>query len=135
MSIRFDNKVAVITGGAMGIGLAAARKFAELGAKVAILDWDVAAGQKAAQAVGSGARGARFVECDVAEEASVTRSVKAIGEEFGGVDVLVSNAGIQRYGDVVGTSDELWNEVMDVNLKGCFHVAKAALPLMIPRGG
>jgi NAD(P)-dependent dehydrogenase (short-subunit alcohol dehydrogenase family) len=135
MSIRFDNKVAVITGGAMGIGLAAARKFAELGAKVAILDWDVAAGQKAAQAVGSGARGARFVECDVAEEASVTRSVRAIGEEFGGVDVLVSNAGIQRYGDVVGTSEELWNEVMDVNLKGCFHVAKAALPLMIPRGG
>jgi NAD(P)-dependent dehydrogenase (short-subunit alcohol dehydrogenase family) len=135
MSIRFDNQVALITGGAMGIGLAAAKKFAELGAKVAILDRDVPAGQKAAQTVGSAGCGARFVECDVADEASVVRSVKAIGEEFGGVDVLVSNAGIQRYGDVVGTSEELWNEVMDINLKGCFHAAKSVLPLMIPRGG
>jgi len=135
MSIRFDNKVVLVTGGAMGIGLATAKKFAELGAKVAILDRDAPAGQKAAQAVGSGGRAARFVECDVADEASVARGVKTIGEEFGGVDVLVSNAGIQRYGDVVGTSEELWNEVMDVNLKGCFHVAKAALPLMIARAG
>ena len=135
MSIRFDNKVVLVTGGAMGIGLATAKKFAELGAKVAILDRDAPAGQKAAQAVGSGGRAARFVECDVADEASVARGVKTIGEEFGGVDVLVSNAGIQRYGDVVGTSEELWNEVMDVNLKGCFHVAKAALPWMIQRGG
>ena len=135
MSIRFDNKVALVTGGAMGIGLATARKFAELGAKVAILDRDARAGEEAAKAIPSSGQGAHFFECDVSEEAVVARSVKAVGEQFGGIDVLVSNAGIQRYGDLLGTSDELWNEVIDVNLKGCFHVAKAALPLMIPRGG
>ncbi len=135
MSICFDNKVALVTGGAMGIGLATAKKFAELGAKVAILDRDARAGEEAAKGINSSGRGARFFECDVSDETNVARSVKAADEQFGGIDVLVSNAGIQRYGDVVGTSEELWNEVMDVNLKGCFHVAKAALPLMIPRGG
>jgi len=135
MSICFDNKVAVVTGGAMGIGLATAKKFAELGAKVAILDRDARAGEEAAKGISSRGQGARFFECDVSDETSVVRSVKAVDEQFGGIDVLVSNAGIQRYGDVVGTSEELWNEVMDVNLKGCFHVAKGALPLMIPRGG
>jgi NAD(P)-dependent dehydrogenase (short-subunit alcohol dehydrogenase family) len=135
MSIRFDNKVVLVTGGAMGIGLATAKKFAELAAKVAILDRDVRAGEEAAKSISSSGRGARFFECDVSEEAAVGRSVQAVGEQFGGIDVLVSNAGIQRYGDVLGTSEELWNEVMDVNLKSCFHVAKAALPLMIQRGG
>src|SRR5258708_26898853 len=135
MSIRFDNKVALVTGGAMGIGLATAKKFAELGAKVAILDRDVRAGEEAAKSISSSGRGAHFFECDVSEEAGVARSVQAVGEQVGGVDVLVSNAGIQRYGDVLGTSEELWNEVMDVNLKGCFHVAKAALPLVIQPGG
>src|SRR5258708_39529535 len=135
MSIRFDNKVALVTGGAMGIGLATAKKFAELGAKVAILDRDVRAGEEAANVVGSSGSGARFLECDVSEEAGVARSVKAVGEHFGGIDVLVSNAGIQRYGGVLGTSEEVWNEVLDVHLKRCFHVAKAALPLMMQRGG
>jgi NAD(P)-dependent dehydrogenase (short-subunit alcohol dehydrogenase family) len=134
MSIRFDNKVSLVTGGAMGIGLATAKKFAELGAKVAILDRDARAGAEAARSINSAGQAAGFFECDVADELSVARSVKEVGARYGGIDVLVSNAGIQRYGDVLGTSEELWNEVMDVNLKGCFHVAKAALPLMIPRG-
>src|ERR1700674_2062640 len=134
MSIRFDNKIALVTGGAMGIGLATAEKFAELGAKVAILDRDARAGAEAAKTITSSGRAAGFFECDVSDEAGVIRSLKAVREKFGGVDVLVSNAGIQLYGDVLGTSEELWDEVMDVNLKGCFHVARAALPLMIPRG-
>jgi NAD(P)-dependent dehydrogenase (short-subunit alcohol dehydrogenase family) len=135
MSIRFDNKVALVTGGALGIGLATAKKFAELGAKVAILDRDARAGVVAAKSINSAGEASGFFECDVADEASVARSIKEMGSRYGRIDVLVSNAGIQRYGDVLGTSEELWNEVMDVNLKGCFHVAKAALPLMIPRGG
>jgi NAD(P)-dependent dehydrogenase (short-subunit alcohol dehydrogenase family) len=135
MSLRFDNKVALVTGGAMGIGLASAQKFTELGAAVAILDRDARAGAEAAKSMESRGQRASFFECDVADEASVARSLKGVGDKFGGLDVLVSNAGIQRYGDVLSTSEELWDEVMGVNLKGCFHVAKSALPLMIPRGG
>jgi len=135
MSIRFDNKVALITGGAMGIGFATAQKFAELGASVAILDRDATAGTEAVRVLQSRGQRAGFFECDVADEASVVRSLYSVREAFGGLDLVVSNAGIQRYGDVIGTSEELWNEVMDVNLKGCFHIAKFALPLMIARGG
>lgn len=135
MSLRFEKKVALVTGGAMGIGLATAQKFAELGASVAILDRDARAGAQAAKAMESRGHQVHFFECNVADESSVADSLNSVRETFGGVDVLVSNAGIQRYGDVVGTSEELWDEVMAVNLKGCFHAAKSALPLMISRGG
>jgi NAD(P)-dependent dehydrogenase (short-subunit alcohol dehydrogenase family) len=134
MSIRFDNKTALVTGGAMGIGLATARKFSELGARVAILDRDARAGAEAAKSIVSRSGQASFFECDVSDEAAVVGSLKMVGDQFGELDVLVNNAGIQRYGDVLGTSEELWDEVMNVNLKGCFRIAKAALPLMIPRG-
>lgn len=135
MTIRFDGKVAVVTGGAMGIGEAAARKFAELGAAVAILDRDAEAGAKTARALPAGKARHAFYSCDVAVPAQVQKVMAAVTAEMGGIDVLVSNAGIQRYGDVVGTSEELWDEVMGVNLKGCFHAAKYAVPAMVRRGG
>ena len=135
MSVRFDGKVALVTGGAMGIGLAAAKKFLELGASVAILDKDVRAGAQASAELDSSGKRVRFFECDVANEESVVRTVAAAADVFGGVDLLVSNAGIQRYGDVLGTSGELWDEVMGVNLKGCYHIARAVIPRMIARGG
>lgn len=133
MSITFKGKVAVVTGGAMGIGEAAAKKFADLGAAVAILDRDRAAGEKTAEALRGNGKRVEFFECDVAVPAQVESSMNAAAQAFDGIDILVSNAGIQRYGDVVGTTDAVWDEVMSVNLKGCFHAAKYAVPHMMKR--
>jgi len=135
MSISFNNRSAIVSGGAMGIGEATARCLAELGAAVAILDRDRAAGEKTANSIRDTGGRAEFFECDVASSAAVEKTVAAVQKTLGGVDVLVSNAGIQRYGDVVATSEKLWDEVMAVNLKGCFHLAKHVVPLMAARGG
>lgn len=135
MNIRFDNKVALVTGGAMGIGYATAQKFSELGAAVAILDRDADAGNRAIRELASGGGRSAFFLCDVANAAQVHQSVRSAGEHFGGLDILVSCAGIQRYGDVTGTSDALWQEVMSINLDGCFNAAKSAIPHLEARGG
>lgn len=135
MSLSFTGKVAIVTGAAAGIGLATASKLAELGAAVALLDRDGHAGQRAAEELTSTGRRASFFSCDVSRADEVERCVNAVAAQFGGVDVLVSNAGIQRYGNVVETSEQLWDDVMSVNLKGCFLAAKYAIPQMIKRGG
>ena len=133
MTISFKGKVAVVTGGAMGIGAATARCFADLGAAVAILDRDAAVGEKTAHTIRGDGKRAEFYECDVASASQVENAMNAAASAFDGIDVLVSNAGIQRYGDVIGTTDAVWDEVMAVNLKGCFHAAKYAMPFMKKR--
>jgi meso-butanediol dehydrogenase / (S,S)-butanediol dehydrogenase / diacetyl reductase len=130
MSIRFDKRVVVISGGAMGIGEATARRFAELGARVAIFDLDAKAGKRTASSL----KNARFYRCDVSNPKDVKKSISAVAKDFGGIDVLVSNAGIQRYGDVSGTSEELWHEVLGTNLDGCFHLTKYGIPELVKRG-
>jgi len=134
MSINFQGKVAVVTGGAMGIGEAAARRLAGLGAAVAVLDRDPSAGEKAAEALRADGNRSKFYLCDVANAAEVQSAMNSAAAAFDGIDVLVSNAGIQRYGDVIETTDAVWDEVMSVNLKGCFHAAKYAVPHMMKRG-
>lgn len=129
--MRFDDKVAVVTGAAKGIGAATARLFHEGGARVALLDTDDAGAQLAEEL---GER-ALFVRCDVARAADVTAAFARVTQRFGGVDVLVNNAGIQRYGSVTETTEALWDEVMNVNLKSAFLCAQQALPSMLARGG
>jgi NAD(P)-dependent dehydrogenase (short-subunit alcohol dehydrogenase family) len=133
MTINFEGKVAVVTGGAMGIGEATVRCFAELGASVAILDRDRTAGERTLQSLRSEGKHVEFYPCDVASPAQMEAALNSAVRDLGGIDVLVSNAGIQRYGDVVTTTDELWDEVMAVNLKGCFHAAKYSVPHMMRR--
>ncbi|MDQ3786464.1 MAG: SDR family oxidoreductase [Actinomycetota bacterium] len=109
----FDGLTAVVTGGASGIGAAAAQVLASRGAKVAVLD------------VKPGDDGIR---CDVSSDDEVRAAVDAVVERFGGIDVLVNNAGIGAAGDVTANDDAEWHRVLDVNVVGMARVTRAALP-------
>lgn len=135
MQIEFKRKVVVVTGAAKGIGEACARLFAQLGADVALLDRDTEVGQRTTASITSSGGSAAFFACDVSRSAEVERAMNDLRSKLGGVDVLVSNAGIQEYGDVVSTTEELWDRVMNVNLKSCFLMSKAVVPSMLERGG
>lgn len=132
---RMEGKVAVVTGGATGIGQATAQKLCELGASVAILDRNAEAAQETVEALRKAGYAASFHPCDVTVESDVETAMAAAVQHYGALHILVSNAGIQRYGDVVTTSSKLWDETMDVHIKGCFHATKYAIPAMLASGG
>jgi NAD(P)-dependent dehydrogenase (short-subunit alcohol dehydrogenase family) len=115
---EFDGMVALVTGGASGIGAATADLLAERGARVAVLDLDPDA---------AGDRHLRLA-CDVADRASVDRAVARAAGDLGGLDVVVNNAGIGAQGDVAANDDAEWARVLDVNVVGIARVTRAALP-------
>jgi NAD(P)-dependent dehydrogenase (short-subunit alcohol dehydrogenase family) len=133
--MRMEGKVAVVTGGATGIGQATARKLCELGASVAILDRNAKAAQETVEALRKAGYAANFYSCDVTVESDVKVAMAAAVQHYGALHILVSNAGIQSYGDVVSTSPRLWDETMDVHIKGCFHATKYAIPAILASGG
>jgi NAD(P)-dependent dehydrogenase (short-subunit alcohol dehydrogenase family) len=134
-SQTFKDKIAVVTGAAMGIGEAAARKLAQLGAQIALVDRDREKGAAVAAELRSAGAKATFYACDVSSSKQVTDAIQSIRNDLGGIDILVSNAGIQRYGDVVATDEALWDETLNTNLKSCYLVSKQVIPAMIARGG
>ena len=134
-TMDFTGKVAVVTGGGSGIGQACAREFAARHAAVAVVDRDATAGGKTASELRGKGATAEFFPADLSRRAEVERLVPEIVSRFGGIDVLVNNAGIQRYGTVTTLSEEEWDEVMNVNLKSAFLMSKYAIPEMIKRGG
>lgn len=135
MSLDFRDKVAVVTGGAMGIGKAASRKLAELGASVAIFDVNCEVGEATAAEIASQGSACAFFPCDVAASTEVANAIDGVVQKFGAIDVLVSNAGIQAYHDVVTATEDDWDRLMNINLKGCFLVSKYAVPHMLKRPG
>ena len=125
--MSFENVKVVVTGGAKGIGGACVKAFTEGGAKVCILDVDQA-GQEFADTLGDDTF---FIHCDVSKEDEVKTAFKKIEKKLGAVEVLVNNAGIQRYSTVTETSEEEWDLVMNVNLKSAFLCSKYAIPMMV----
>lgn len=133
--MNFDGKLAVITGGGSGIGEACAVEFADRNARVAIVDRDGKAGEKVAARLRDKGRKAEFFKADLSQVVQVEAVVRQVVERLGGIDILVSNAGIQRYGTVTTLSEEEWDEVMNANLKSAFLMCKYIVPEMIRRGG
>ena len=131
MAIDLSGKVGLVTGGSRGIGKAVARRLADAGAKVALVDVvDPDELRKTADEIGGGAIA---VQANVTDEAEVTAAVSQVEDALGPIDVLVNNAGITRDGLLVRMSLENWGAVLDVNLKGVFIVTKAVARGMMKR--
>ncbi|MBN9156032.1 SDR family NAD(P)-dependent oxidoreductase [Microbacterium sp.] len=118
MTGQVEGLVAIVTGGASGIGAAIAAQLHEQGAEVAVLDREV---------TGADPRFAAFT-ADVSDRASVDAAVAAIGERFGRIDIVVNNAGIGAQGDVAANGDDEWARVLSINVTGIARVSAAALP-------
>ncbi len=131
-----NGKVALVTGGSLGIGLAIARAFVAEGAQVAITgrgDAHLSAARSQLEAAGHGR--VETIRADVRRYAEVEHAIDAAVERFGGLDILVNNAGIGIFADVADTTPEQWAEVIDTNLTGVFNACRAAIPHLRRAGG
>ena len=134
----FEEKVVVITGGALGIGRATALAFGREGARVTIADVDEHAGRATLGELESGGGTGHLVVADVARADACRRVIVETVEHFGGLDVLFNNVGIQpqaSYLRLEDTPEEMWDRILDVNLKSYFLMSKYALPALHRRGG
>ena len=138
------DKVVIVTGAAAGIGWATALRFSEEGCRVAAWDLDASAETKILSELGAKQDRGSFRKTDVADAADVETAVSQVVERWGRIDVLINNAGIVRDDQLVKTkggevvkvmSDEVFDAVISVNLKGVFHSARAVVPHMIRNGG
>jgi NAD(P)-dependent dehydrogenase (short-subunit alcohol dehydrogenase family) len=127
-------KVAIVTGGASGIGFGIAQRLAADGAKVAVFDIDAAAADAAVATIEADGGSALAVEVDVADRASVERGVEAVRDRFGPVTILVNNAGKEGFEKFLSISLESWNSILTVNLTGTFHCCQVVLPDMVAAG-
>lgn len=132
---RFEGRVALITGGASGIGRASAMRLSMERAAVAIADIDDETGLETCQAVEDAGGQAILLHADVTEEETCRQMVEATLGVFGRLDVLVTCAGIGSGGTVVDTDEAYWDRVVDLDLKGVYLSSKYALPAMIEHGG
>jgi NAD(P)-dependent dehydrogenase (short-subunit alcohol dehydrogenase family) len=117
---EFEALSVIVTGGASGIGRAVVERFVLEGCRVAVLDLDI-----------SGVGSDLFsVQCDVSDSESVSRAVGRVAEEFGGIDIVINNAGIGAQGTVEENSDDEWRRVFEVNVYGMVRVSRSALPFL-----
>ena len=126
---RLENKIAIITGGASGIGKATAEKFVQEGAKVIIWDLDEKRGNELAISLG-----AKFAKVNTSNYQEIEQAAKAVNDEFGRIDILINNAGITRDSTVKKMTVEQWQQVIDVNLSGVFYCSKIISEYMVANG-
>ncbi|MBN8220147.1 MAG: SDR family oxidoreductase [Spirochaetes bacterium] len=127
-------QVALVTGGAMGIGLGIADRLSEAGATVMIADNNAEACEKAVGTLKAIGRKVAYVVCDVSDVAQVRQAVARTLADFSGLDILVNNAGIFPFSPVLETDEALWDKVIDINLKGAFFFAQQSAAVMKSRG-
>jgi 3-oxoacyl-[acyl-carrier protein] reductase len=131
MDLGITNKTAIVTGGARGIGAAIAERFAREGARVVIADIDAEAGEKTAQALRNEQHDATAIATDLTSSAGVANLVEATLERFGGIHILVNNAGFQRDALLVQMSEQDWDSVVDVVMKAAFLTSRAVMPQLV----
>jgi 3-oxoacyl-[acyl-carrier protein] reductase len=135
MTIDLSGRVAIVTGGSRGIGLTVSRRLNCAGAALAILARDEERAREAAEARGGSAR-AMAVAGGVSDALQIERAIETVESELGPIDILVNNAGLTRDGLLVRMSDEDWDTVLDINLKGAFNTTKVvAKGMMKQRSG
>ncbi|MEZ4863039.1 MAG: SDR family oxidoreductase [Caldilineaceae bacterium] len=136
--MRLQDKVAMITGGGAGMGLAVARAFAQAGAKVVVAEINPTDGAAAVAAIRGAGGEALFVQTDVAKSDDVAAMVATAVEHYGGVDVLYNNAAVQLHGRDARAhelSEEIWDRTYGINIRGVWLCAKYVIPSMLARGG
>lgn len=132
---RLDGKVALITGGASGIGEATAKLFAKEGAEVVVADVQTDKGRAVVAAIEAAGGEAAFIKANVVREGDAKRMVDFAVKKYGRLDILFNNAGVENPKPEVETSVAEWDKVMDVNVKGVFLGTKYAVPVMKRNGG
>jgi NAD(P)-dependent dehydrogenase (short-subunit alcohol dehydrogenase family) len=134
---RFQGKVAIITGGASGLGLAVARLMAGEGARLVLVDWDQAGIDTSAAEISSSGAEVRSLRGDVSEPGTAAAAIELARSAFGRLDILFNNAGIDplRARSVVETEVADWDRILDVNVRSAFLMSREAIPLMREGGG
>jgi len=130
MEKLLKDKVAIITGGANGLGKATAFKFSDHGAKVVIVDINQEAGNQVVNEIKGQGGVASFVKTDISKATEVQKMVDGVVTEFGGVDILINNAGILADAQLIKMTEEQWDRVIGINLKGVFLVGQAIAKTM-----
>jgi NAD(P)-dependent dehydrogenase (short-subunit alcohol dehydrogenase family) len=133
--MRLSNKVALVTGAASGQGRVVAQIFAYEQARVVVVDIDHEGGERTAELIRDAGGEGIFVPANVARAEDLERAVQTVLRQWGRLDILYNNAGMALLRTVTETTEEDWDTVLDVNLKGVYHGCKAALPAMIASGG
>jgi NAD(P)-dependent dehydrogenase (short-subunit alcohol dehydrogenase family) len=129
------DKVALVSGGASGIGKACAKLLSTAGAKVAILDIDIERGKEIAKELNNQGGKTIFLKCNVSKDKSCRRSIEQIFDYFGRLDILVNSAGIVTRASVLETSEATWDKIISVNLKSVYLLSRHSIPRMTQVGG
>jgi meso-butanediol dehydrogenase / (S,S)-butanediol dehydrogenase / diacetyl reductase len=132
--MRLKDKIAIITGAGDGIGQATAVLFGKEGASVVVVDIDQKKGLETVELIKSENGKAMYLQVDVTKADSVKKMVESVVKAYGRIDILVNNAGVFREATIVDTTEEVWDMIMNVNLKGVFLCCKYSIPEMIKTG-
>jgi len=132
--MRLRDKVAIITGAARGIGLATAIRFAEEGARVVLCDIDEGAGHIGEVAVQKFSSASFFAQLDVTDRTAAGLLAQKVAQDFGRIDILINNAGVTADAQLLKMTEDQWDRVVDVNLKGVFNCTQAVAAIMVEQG-